>query len=62
MSIVIAPTQCGFIPGRQGANNIILAQEIVHKMRHVSSNKGYMAIKLDLKKAYDRLSQNFIIN
>ena len=56
MPLAVAPTQCGFIPGRQGANNIIVAQEIIHKMWHVSGNKGYMTIKLDLKKAYDRLS------
>lgn len=62
MLVIIAPTQCGFIPGRSGANNIIVAQELLHKMRNVSGDKGFMAIKLDLEKAYDHLSWNFIVD
>ena len=57
MPLIIAPTQCGFIRGRSGSNNIIIAQEV-----NMKGKKGYMAIKIDLEKAYDRLERNFVIN
>lgn len=62
MPVIITPTQCSFIPRRNGSNNIIVAQEIIHKMQHATSNKGYMAIKLDLEKAYDRLAWLFVVD
>ena len=59
---IIALTQCSFILGHNSSNNIIVAQEILHKMRHSSGNKSFMAIKLDLEKAYDRLSWQFVVD
>ena len=59
---VIAPTQCGFIRNRNGFHNVIVAQEVIHKMRNAKGKRGYMAIKIDLEKAYDRLDWNFIID
>ena len=35
---------------------------MIHKVRNVKGRKGYMAIKLDLEKAYDHLSLNFVID
>ena len=55
MPTIIAPTQCGFIHGRTGSNNIIIAQEVIHKMRQMKGQKGFMAIKIDMEKAYDKL-------
>ena len=37
-------------------------QEILHSMRRKTGAKGWMAVKLDLKKAYDRLNWGFIHN
>ena len=31
-------------------------------MRHTKGEKGFMSIKVDLEKAYDHLSYNFIID
>ena len=62
MPSIITPTQCGFIPNCNSSNDIIVAQEILYKMRHSSGNKGFMAIKLDLQKAYDRLFWKFIVD
>ena len=39
MPKVIAPTQCDFIRGRSGTNNIIVAQEVIQKMRTVKGKK-----------------------
>ncbi|KAA3460795.1 reverse transcriptase [Gossypium australe] len=56
----ISPQQAGFISGRNISDNIIIAQEIIHSMRSRRGNKKWMAIKLDLEKAYDRVSWRFI--
>ena len=32
------------------------AQEVVHTIRKKTSHKGFMAIKVDMEKAYDKLS------
>ncbi|XP_050207419.1 uncharacterized protein LOC126656837 [Mercurialis annua] len=60
MSQIIGPAQTSFIVGRHITDNIILAQEIVHSMRKKKGQKGLMAIKIDLEKAYDKLSWDFI--
>lgn len=60
MPELVKPTQISFVPRRQIFNNIIIAQEVVHSMKNKKGQKGYMAIKLDLTKAYDKLRQSFI--
>ncbi|OMP01704.1 reverse transcriptase [Corchorus capsularis] len=57
---LVAPNQVSFIPRRQAADNIILAQEIIHTIRRCSSKNGLMAIKIDLEKAYDRVNWSFL--
>ena len=57
---LIGPHQTSFVPGRHITENIIIAQEVIHSMRRKMGKKGFMAIKVDLEKAYDRLSWNFI--
>ena len=61
MPKIISPNQCSFVPGRQGTNNIIVAQEVIHSMRNRKGKKGFMAIKIDLEKAYDRVRWNFVL-
>lgn len=41
-------------------DNIIIAQEIVHSMKRKKGSTGWMVMKLDLEKAYDRLRWDFI--
>lgn len=60
MGVLVNPCQSSFIPQRQSRDNIILAQEIFHSMRVKKGRTGWMAIKLDLEKAYDRLNWSFI--
>ncbi|KAK9200020.1 hypothetical protein WN944_015215 [Citrus x changshan-huyou] len=57
---LIGPPQTSFVPGRHITENIIVAQEIIHSMRRKKGRKGFMAIKVDIEKAYGRLSWNFI--
>ena len=44
----------------QTSNNIILAQEILCTLVHKRGQVGYVALKLDLEKAYDKLEWSFI--
>jgi len=56
---IISPCQSSFVPGRQISDNIIIMQESLHTMRKKRGRCGFMAIKLDLEKAYDRLNWAF---
>ncbi|XP_057836614.2 secreted RxLR effector protein 78-like [Cryptomeria japonica] len=55
---IISPEQHDFTPGREITDSIIMAIETIHSM-HSSKAKG-MIIKLDVSKAYDRVSWNFL--
>uniref|UniRef100_A0A8C0UC45 Reverse transcriptase domain-containing protein n=1 Tax=Cyanistes caeruleus TaxID=156563 RepID=A0A8C0UC45_CYACU len=55
---IISPNQSGFIKGRSISENIMLAQEIVQGIK--KPNRGAnVVIKLDMAKAYDRVSWSF---
>ncbi|WZZ33856.1 hypothetical protein YC2023_017257 [Brassica napus] len=62
MNKLIGPAQSSFIPGRLSADNIVIIQEAVHSMRRKKGRKGWMILKLDLEKAYDRLRWDFLEN
>ncbi|KAK5770770.1 hypothetical protein PVK06_046923 [Gossypium arboreum] len=55
---LISQEQSGFIAGQNISDDIILAQEVIHSMRCKRKGKDWMAIKLDLEKAYDRILWN----
>ena len=48
--------------GYNGPNNIIVLQEVIHKVRLTKGKKGFMAIKIDLEQAYDCVDWNFVID
>ena len=43
------------MPGRRGADNVIIVQELIHTIGRIKGRKGFMAIKIDLEKAYDKI-------
>ncbi|KAL0003964.1 hypothetical protein SO802_011525 [Lithocarpus litseifolius] len=57
---LISPMQTAFVPGRKWNDNVIIAQEIIHSFRKKKGRTRYMAFKIDLEKAYDKLKWNFI--
>lgn len=57
---LISINQSSFVSGRHIIDNIIIAQEMIHTMRNLKGKKGFMALKFDLEKAYDRLHWSFI--
>ena len=60
LSNLVSPYQMAFVPCRKGADNAIIIQELVHIMSKKKGRGGFMAIKIDLEKAYDRLEWSFI--
>ncbi|XP_024164012.1 uncharacterized protein LOC112170994 [Rosa chinensis] len=58
---VISPFQSAFVPGRLITDNILVANEMAHFVHNKrDSQDGYMALKLDLRKAYDRMEWVFL--
>ena len=57
---VVSPQQSGFVKGRHISDNLLLAQEIVMDIGKLSCG-GNVVIKLDMKKAYDRVSWCFLL-
>jgi len=55
----VSPYQTGFVPGRNIHEKIIVAKERVHSMHKMKGKRGYFAIKVDLSKAFDKLSWEF---
>ena len=57
---LIFEEQGGFVGGRQILNGVVIASEAIHSM--ATSKEKAMFIKLDLAKAYDRVSWDFLAN
>ena len=53
---IMSPTQGAFVIGRLFTDNVLLAYETLHTMHcRKKGKKGYMTLKLDVSKAYDRM-------
>lgn len=59
LPLLIGAEQTIFISARNITNNKIVAQKVVHNLRKKKGDK-YVAIKIDLQKAYDKLHWEFI--
>lgn len=56
---IISHNQLGFVKGRNIVENVLLAQEIIRDINKRSRNTN-VVIKLDMEKAYDRVSWFFL--
>ncbi|XP_016177845.1 uncharacterized protein LOC107620148 [Arachis ipaensis] len=61
LDVIISSVQSAFIKGRLIQDNIVVVQEVFHKLNGKGNNgSNDIAIKLDMNKAYDRLKWNFL--
>jgi hypothetical protein len=51
----ISPNQSAFVPSRTIQDNYILAHELIHSIKSKKGRGGLMAVKIDMKKAFDRM-------
>lgn len=61
MPYVVSENQSNFVPGRATSDNILVLHEVIHSLNQLKGKKGYMDIKMDLEKAYDRLEWDFVL-
>lgn len=58
---IISPNQSAFMAGRVIADNILIGQEVFHFIKNQRyGRKHNVAIKLDMRKAYDRVEWIFL--
>ncbi|KAJ0052838.1 hypothetical protein Pint_03233 [Pistacia integerrima] len=58
---IISPSQSAFIPDWLITDNAIVAFEVMHTMNtSLKGKNGYMVLKLDMSKTYDRLEWSFL--
>jgi hypothetical protein len=58
---IISPQQSAFVPGHLISDNILAAYETLHTMSTcMRGKKGYMVVKVDMSKAYDRVEWKFL--
>ncbi|XP_074303811.1 uncharacterized protein LOC141638297 [Silene latifolia] len=57
---IISENQSAFTPGRLISDNILIAFELFHHMKNNRQTEGYMPLKLDMAKAYDRVEWGFL--
>jgi hypothetical protein len=58
---VISPEQSVFVPCRLITDNVLVPFETLHSIAtRFSGKEGYMTLKLDMSKAYDRLEWDFL--
>ena len=56
---LISETQTTFIPGRYILEGVVILHEVLHEL-WVKKQRGVI-LKLDFKKAYDKVSWNFML-
>jgi hypothetical protein len=57
---LVSPFQTAFVSGRRGSDNLIVAQELVYTLSKKRGKEGFMIVKIDLEKAFDRMEWSFV--
>ena len=60
LPLIISDSQSAFQSNKAISDNILVAFELLHHMKTQKSKKvGFMTLKLDMSKAYDRMEWHF---
>lgn len=62
LSDIISPNQVSSVPGQHITDYIFILQELMKRFTNTKGKKGYIAWKIDLSKACDRLSWRFVLD
>lgn len=57
---IITENQSAFIPERLITDNVLIAHELMHSLHTKNLSNKFMALKLDIAKAFDRVEWKFI--
>ncbi len=57
---LVFPSQSAFVPGRWITENQVLVKELMHNFNIRKVKKGFITVKVDLQKAYDRINWHFL--
>ena len=61
LPLIISESQSAFQSDKAISNNILVAFKTMHHMKNQKAKKrGFMALKLDMSKAYDRVEWSFL--
>jgi hypothetical protein len=58
---LISPLQFAFVPKRNIQDNMIFAHELLHAFKTKRGKGGYMFLKMDMEKAFDRMEWWFLL-
>ncbi|XP_027182377.1 uncharacterized protein LOC113780798 [Coffea eugenioides] len=62
LNCCISQNQSAFVPGRQIIDNVVIAHEFIHCLNNrMFGTNAFMALKLDMSKAYDRVEWLFVL-
>lgn len=61
LDMVVTDTQRAFILGRLISDNVMVSYEVMHYLKRKKVGKdGFMTLKLDMSRAYDRVEWTFL--
>jgi hypothetical protein len=58
---IISPLQLTFVPKRNIQDNTIMAHELLHAFKSKRGKGGFMFMKMDIEKAFDRMKWSFLL-
>jgi hypothetical protein len=58
---IISPLQSTFVPNRSIQDNSIIAHELLHSFKLKRGKCGFMFLKMDMEKAFDKIEWNLIL-